>query len=33
MKYSMLQLSTNDVLYDLGCGDGRVLIEVRSVVH
>jgi len=24
----LLELKDNDVLYDLGCGDGRLLIEV-----
>ena len=26
----MLQIKEGDVLYDLGCGDGRLLIEVHS---
>ncbi len=29
----MLELSENDVLYDLGCGDGRLLIEVESITQ
>jgi precorrin-6B methylase 2 len=27
----LLELKDNDVLYDLGCGDGRLLIEVIIV--
>jgi hypothetical protein len=30
LALQMLQLSPHDVLYDLGCGDGRLLIEVIS---
>ena len=30
LALQLLQLSSRDVLYDLGCGDGRLLIEVMT---
>lgn len=29
----LLQLNQNDILYDLGCGDGRLLFAASSKVH
>ena len=28
----LLELKDNDILYDLGCGDGRLLIEVIFIL-
>lgn len=28
MALEMLQLNEHDIFYDLGCGDGRLLVEV-----
>ena len=28
----MLQITKNDILYDLGCGDGRLLVEVMMTL-
>lgn len=30
LALDMLELRDNDILYDLGCGDARLLIEVRA---
>ncbi len=27
---NLLQITSSDILYDLGCGDGRLLIEVSA---
>ena len=30
MALTMLQITPSDIVYDLGCGDARFLIEVRE---
>ena len=30
LALAMLELRDGDLLYDLGCGDGRLLIEVKA---
>lgn len=30
LALDMMAVRSNDLVYDLGCGDGRVLVQVRS---
>ncbi len=31
MALELLQLQENDIVYDLGCGDARFLVEVNRI--